>query len=110
MTDHKDTHLVIQQGGSSGEFYPDVYESIDAATDAINAHAAASYPAFGPYPVSEGLSKLDPDEWTEILALIAQACTDVASQVYAAVDEKAVAKLVVELESGNESEEPDRYS
>ena len=60
--------------------------------------------------MSEGLSKLGPDEWVEILALIAQACVDVVGPNHATVDEEAVAKLVAEQESGNESEEPDRYS
>lgn len=43
-------YLVVQQGGSSFEWYPSWHDTEDDANEAIVGHAKATYSAIGPYP------------------------------------------------------------
>lgn len=44
-------YVVIQQGGSSFEYYTTIYVSKEAAFTAIKSHKEASYDAVGPFPI-----------------------------------------------------------
>lgn len=71
--------IVVQQGGSSFEWYASSYDNREAADSAILGHKQASYNSIGPYAVSQPLDE------GNILALIESACRDAATQTYSEV-------------------------
>jgi hypothetical protein len=52
----KSIWLVIQEGGSTGEWYPGTYNSRKTALMAIGGHAKASYRSIGPIKVPPSLT------------------------------------------------------
>jgi hypothetical protein len=77
--DH-DIEVVIQEGGSSQEFYAMTYDTEELAQQAIDGHAASSYNAFGPYKVPAGTCMEQ-----SLLKVIERAMSDAVAGNYAEV-------------------------
>jgi hypothetical protein len=67
-------YLVVQQGGSSREFYACTYTTEAQAVAAIRRHRRASYNAIGPFPIR--LVGRNPAEFEQlsVFAAIEAAC------------------------------------
>lgn len=72
--------LVVQKGGSSGEWYASTYESRADAEQAIKGHKAATYGAIGPYEIPAALAAAlaaHPDAEGALAELIDEVAGDV---------------------------------
>ena len=49
-------YLVLQQGGSSGEWYATTYDTKKAAKAAVASHRRATYTSAGPFKLPAGLT------------------------------------------------------
>ena len=71
--------VVIQQGGSSGEFYAASYETLADALLGIAKHEEASYTAIGPYPLKGEFDDEQLFSVHEAMELAAAHATDINS-------------------------------
>jgi hypothetical protein len=71
-------YLVVQEGGSTGEYYPTLYNSEPAARRAIAGHQRASYNAYGPIAVRV-------DKYGDVAVISELALLDVVTDVLKAV-------------------------
>ncbi len=76
----KTIFLVVQMGGTSGEWYSSTYDNVENANDAIKGHKAATYNAIGPYEVPAALYRAflrTRNAEGEFLSLLDDVCGDV---------------------------------
>jgi len=76
-------YLIVQQGGSTGEWYASTYDGRRDAEKAITAIQNASYDAIGPYEISAELATLlrqHSSAETQLIELLNAVCSDVAQQ------------------------------
>ena len=94
--------LVVQEGGSSTEFYPCFYDTEEQANGAVDNHAAHTYNAFGPWEVDPVLAALPDEVLCKLGDLIDQVCTDVSMHTYAEPNTAEVERIEAEIESADE--------
>lgn len=82
----KTLFLVVQQGGSTGEWYAATYDYRRDAKDAIRGHRKATYDAIGPFEISAELAKAflsNSEAESEFGALVNDICRAVATDDFA---------------------------
>lgn len=65
--------LIVQQGGSSLEWYPSTYDTREEAEAAIHEIREATYDAIGPYEIELAVTE------AKLIGLLATVCRDVAT-------------------------------
>ncbi len=82
----KTLFLVVQQGGSTGEWYASTYNYREDAVDAIEGHAKATYHSVGPFEIPAELTKAflhDARAETQFNGLVNEVCRAVATKDFA---------------------------
>jgi hypothetical protein len=95
------TFILMQQGGSSGEWYLHAHESLEEAEEDIKDRALVDYNCTSPMEMPENLAKAlraFPDAAEELYLLIEEIVTDCVMGNFAEVDEG-------ELDDDDEEEE-----
>lgn len=74
----KTIQIVMQQGGSSSEFYASSYNTVKQAERAIESHEKASYNAAGPFElaIAVPMGNTGLVRETDVLALLGEICGD----------------------------------
>lgn len=82
-------YLVVQQGGSTGEWYASLYNDVEAANEAIIGHKKATYNAIGPYELSPALTKAlltDGQAESDLIELLGDVCGDAATENFSELE------------------------
>jgi len=69
-------YVVVQQGGSSFEWYTSFYDTVEEAVAAINSHREASYDAIGPFELAGEFTNAQLAALTEVFDDVAGYAVD----------------------------------